>query len=201
MKKLLSAVLFIAAAQFSKAQTKPSPLEQRLADSLCASVSRVDVSKATNAAEAEQLYTQCINNYLDLLQQLSEERHLDMNSTPDMEKLGVDLAKDLMVMKCSNFMKLATVMAEKRKEQVKNTTSGTFKRIELKGFNYIVINDAGYERSFLWLEQFPNSEKFMNSTSGLIGKKIKISWHELEVYLPQAKGYYKVKEITGIEFL
>jgi hypothetical protein len=35
----------------------------------------------------------------------------------------------------------------------------------------------------------------------LAGKKIDITWQEMEVYLPQAKGYYVVKEITGITVL
>ncbi|MEO6633843.1 MAG: hypothetical protein ABIN13_19020, partial [Mucilaginibacter sp.] len=60
---------------------------------------------------------------------------------------------------------------------------------------------ANSEKSFLWLREFPGSDKFMNSPAQLKGKKLKVTWHEMEVYLPQAKGYYKVKEITAIDFL
>jgi hypothetical protein len=87
-------------------------------------------------------------------------------------------------------------------EDNEGNTNGKLKRIDVKGFNYIVITDGNNsEKSFLWLKQFPGSEKFMNGLTGLIDKYVKISWQELEVYLPDAKGYYKVKEITGIEVL
>lgn len=81
-----------------------------------------------------------------------------------------------------------------------SSTTGTFKRIELKGFNYIIITDnKGSERSFLWLKRVPGSEKFMWGSVKFTGKKFKIKGQEIEVYLPAAKGYYKVKEIIGIE--
>ncbi|MGZ3874908.1 MAG: hypothetical protein ACXVJD_18450, partial [Mucilaginibacter sp.] len=62
-------------------------------------------------------------------------------------------------------------------------------------------DNGNSEKSFIWLRQFPGSEKFMNGPLTLAGKKLNISWQEIEVYLPQAKGYYKVKEITGITIL
>jgi hypothetical protein len=30
---------------------------------------------------------------------------------------------------------------------------------------------------------------------------MKISWQETEVYIPAAKGYFKIKEIKGIDLL
>ena len=33
------------------------------------------------------------------------------------------------------------------------------------------------------------------------GKKLKIKYDEIEVYLPIAKGYYKVKEILSVDVL
>ena len=91
------------------------------------------------------------------------------------------------------------VQSEKNNQGTGSTT-GTFKRIDNKGFNYIVITENGNEKSFLWLTQFAGSEKFMDNTTSLTGKNLNVSWKEIEVYLPQAKGYYKVKEITGIDF-
>jgi len=87
-------------------------------------------------------------------------------------------------------------------EPAVQSTAGVFKRVDLKGFNYLIIKDQNSsEKSFLWLRQFPGSEQFMNGTAKLAGKKVKVSWQEIEVYLPAAKGYYKVKEITGVELL
>ena len=53
----------------------------------------------------------------------------------------------------------------------------------------------------MWLKQFAGSETFIGVTTKFAGKKIKISWQEIEVYLPAAKGYYKVKEVVAIDIL
>jgi hypothetical protein len=79
-------------------------------------------------------------------------------------------------------------------------TIGVFKRIDQKGFDYIVIVDNDSEKSFIWLRQFPGSEKFMNGITQYIGKKMRITWQNIEVYLPQSKGYYNVKEIKYLDF-
>ena len=107
---------------------------------------------------------------------------------------------------CTAFLSLSVAMAKKNGNDQSmletHSTTGSFKRIDIKGFNYFVINDENHsEKSFLWLRQFPGSESFMGGTIKFAGKKLKINWQEIEVYLPQAKGYYKVKEITGIEVL
>ncbi len=191
-------ILFI---QKLLAQSQVGPVEQKMADSLCSAIGRLDMSKITNKQEATAAYTQCVMNYLDIVQDLANEKKVDVANTDDMTKVGIDLAKDLMVMKCAGFMKLATFMANESSAD-ENITTGAFKRIDNKGFDYLVITDsAGSEKSFLWLRQFPGSENFMNNTAKYIGKKFKIKSQDIEVYLPVAKGYYKIKEITGIEVL
>jgi hypothetical protein len=160
------------------------------------------MSKIKTKKEAVAAYTQCISNRLEILQDLATERNVDMSNSNAMEKIGADLVHDLMTMKCNSFIKLESMIAKNVADDIDNLSTGVFKRVELSGFNHIVLGeDSGNEKSFLWLRQFAGSEKFMNETVALTGKKIKISWNELEVYLPQAKGYYKIKEITGIEFL
>jgi hypothetical protein len=204
MKKLfLAIILLFIFIQKPLAQTKAGPVEQRMADSLCNAVNRLDISKVTTKQEAINAYTQCVGSYVDILQDLATEKKADMSNTDEMQKVGVDLAKDLNVMKCSNFIKLETIMAKNANSDVTaSTTSGIFKRIDTKGFNYIVISEAnGSEKSFLWFRQFHNSERFISDAAELTGKKLEITWKEVEVYLPQAKGYYNLKEITGIEVL
>lgn len=203
MKRIFT-LLFFTSTLYTAANAQtatPGPAEKKMTDSVCNAVNKLDLSKITTKDEAVAAYTQCIGQYADILQAMAEEKHADMSNTDDMKKVGVVLAKDLIAMKCSNFMKLENIIAQQKVRALENTSSGEFRRIETKGFNYIVISDNGNEKSFIWLQQFPGSEKFMNNTLNLAGKKLKISWQELEVYLPQAKGYYKVKEITAIDFL
>jgi len=82
------------------------------------------------------------------------------------------------------------------------TTQGTLKRIDTKDFNYFVLTDAeNKERSFIWLRQFPGSDSFMGNPNQLKGKKLRIEWREIEVYIPSAKNYYNIKEVVGLEVL
>lgn len=41
----------------------------------------------------------------------------------------------------------------------------------------------------------------MDQPAKYVGKKLKVSWQETEVYIPAAKGYFKIKEITEVQVL
>ena len=41
----------------------------------------------------------------------------------------------------------------------------------------------------------------MDLPAKYVGKKLKVSWQETEVYIPAAKGYFKIKEITEVQVL
>jgi len=181
------------------------PAQQRLLDSLCKSLSKIDVSKIKTKKEANDAFMTSFEAYADQLIDVAKEKNVEMTDGAAMTTIGNEIGKNLIKQKCGSFMQLAMKMAKDDDdgEAPEHSVIGTFKRIDNKGFNYIVINDnAGAEKSFIWLRQFADSEKFMGAdVNKLIGKKIKIMSKAIEIYLPQAKGYYTVKEITGISFL
>ncbi len=206
MKKFLLLTFLanlLALSLFS--QAKIGPAQQKMLDSLCNCMSHLDYSKITTAKEAHNAFMDCFTKHADLLQDVATEEGTDITDDAKMNVIGETIGKNLLKQNCGSFLKLATLMAKDKNNDEETpeikSTSGTFKRIDNKGFNYIVLNENGSEKSFIWLHQFPDSEKFMNGATGLTGKKLKISWQSTEVYLPQAKGYYEVKEITGIEIL
>ena len=81
-----------------------------------------------------------------------------------------------------------------------SVTAGRLIRVDNKEFRYLVVADASNrENTYIWLRYFKGSEKFIEDSAAYIGKPLKIRWQETEVFLPSAKGYFKVKEITGIE--
>ena len=202
MKKLLLSLLITAAFTAANAQAKPGPIEQRMTDSLCNCIMKLDMATITTKQEAVTAYTGCVQKNADLLPDLTEEKKIDMTDQVAMRQLGIELAKNLMKQKCSGFMQLSVIMAKKDVENISNAITGTFKRIDNKGFNYIVIADnTGSQKSFLWLREFNGSDKFAGPAAALLNKRIKITWEEMEVYLPAAKGYFKVKEITAIDIL
>lgn len=203
MKRILPLLLLIitAFALTASAQTTPPSETQRtLTDSICNSVARLDMSKINTKQQAVQEYTGCIGQHLQLLQKLAEEKGYDMNNIEQMKTLGIEIAQNLMKQKCESFIKLSALLADKvaKNEISGGITTGIFKRFDVKGFNYIVLNENGSEKSFIWYKQFPGSEYLMKPVSALAGKKLTVKWIDVEVYLPAAKGYYKVKEITGI---
>jgi hypothetical protein len=203
MKKLLLAtILLFAFIQKPFAQTTAmGPVERKFTDALCTCIGEIDQSKLTTAKEASDAFMNCFMAKSDMFVDLAAEKHVDMEDQQAMHKLGTEIGKNLVAEKCPGFLKLAVKMSGKTETEA-NTTEGSFKRVENKGFNYIVLTGAdGSEKSFLWLRQFTGSEIFMADTAKYTGKNLRISWREIEVYLPQAKGYYNVKEITGIEVL
>lgn len=206
MKKnlLLFIAFFITTTGAIKAQTI-GPAQQRLLDSLCKELSKIDVAKISTKQAANDAFEKCFENHADLLMDVAKEQNVEVTDEPAMSKVGVEIGKNLMKQKCGSFMQLAMKMGKGDDAEDSGTqvTTGVFKRIDTKGFNYIVITDkAAAEKSFIWLRQFSGSEKFIDaSPAKLAGKKLQITWKDLEVYLPQAKGYYTVKEIVSIDIL
>lgn len=203
MKKLLL-LLFTCAIFFSaNGQTTIGPVEQKLTDALCDGLNKLDQSKINTSKEATDAFMSCFMEQSGMFVDLAAEKNISMEDQGAMHDLGVEIGKNLLKQKCEGFLKLAVKMAKKDDDTpATSETQGRFKRIDNKGFNYFVIaDDNGNEKTFLWLREFPGSEKFTGSMAAYAGKKMSIKWQEMEVYLPQAKGYYKVKEITGIELL
>lgn len=203
MKKILWMLLISAAFFKAEAQTErvPGPVERQLTDSICNCVVKMDMSAITTKAEATAAYTDCVMKHANLLPALAEERNVELGDKKAMEGVGIDIALNLIKQDCKGFKNLALIMGKDSADSEGiSSMSGTLKRIENKGFNYFVIAGADHkETSFIWLRQFPGSEKFMNGATNYAGKNVKIKYQEMEVYLPQAKGYYKVKEIVSLE--
>ncbi|WP_345950845.1 hypothetical protein ABDD95_05225 [Mucilaginibacter sp. PAMB04274] len=206
MQKIsLLLIMAFTAITALKAQTKPGPAEKKLTDSICNCVNQVNVSSIKTTEAANAAIMDCFTKYTSILMEIAEERKIEFTNDDAMSQIGTDIGKNLLKQNCSNFIKLS-VISNKQDESASNNTSGsttgTFKRMENKGFNYIVLLDAdSKERTFLWLRQFAGSENLSNRPASYAGKKVKINWKEIEVYLPQAKGYYKVKEITAVDIL
>ena len=202
MKKVILQIIFLCITTGLFAQNTTSTLERQLTDTICNCLARTDIDKITDKNTAIDVFTACFAQRTDLLMKLAREKGIDVANKESMRQIGTDIGKDLLAQNCVAFSKISVKMVQgEREKENKGDNTGIFKRIDVKGFNYIVISEGGNEKSFIWLKQFPGSEKFINNTVALAGKKIKISWEEIEVYIPQAKGYYKIKEITSIEFI
>jgi hypothetical protein len=195
---LCCSILFIGKS-FAQSERVVGPAEKKITDSLCVAISRLDMSQINGKKDAEAAFMNCFMKQSAMFEEVANERKIRMDDNGAMHQLGIDIAKNLLKMKCDKFLTLAVKMAPSSEENEESTVTGTFKRIETKGFNYIVLGGRDdKEISFLWLHQFAGSEKFMNGTTAFIGKKMIISYKETEVYLPAAKGYYKLREVASL---
>lgn len=204
MKRFLLTIITLIASIHIYAQTRtPGPAETKLSNQLCECIGKLDKTKLQNAQEAKKAFMDCFEQQADLLVDVAAERGIEMTDHEAMNKVGTEIGENLLKMKCAGFMSLAVKMAGKDDTEASEAraTTGVFKRIDNKGFNYIVVKSEGKEKSFLWFKQFEGFEAFTGTTTKLIGKRLKINWLESEVYLPDAKGYYPVKEILAIEIL
>ena len=143
---------------------------------------------------------------MNLLMKVAEKRGISITDQAAMEKIGQELAIEMMKQNCNSFVQMSLKMsksAEVLEEVVDaSSTSGTLSSVETKEFCKFNLTDAsGKKTSYYWLHHFKNSEKFIDQPSRYVGKKIKVFWRETEVYVPAAKGYYKIKEITEIQVL
>jgi len=201
---LLSSILFFAL--FALRAQEAGPAQKKLTDSICKCLSALDMSKIKTSDEAQNAFVECFSKNLSFVVEVAEERNVEMSNTAAMKKIGNEVGKDLINQNCEGFIKVSALMTKDKINSNLNdqaaiqSTSGILKRIETRDFHYIIIQDKNNnEKSFIWLRQFPDSENFIAATSKMIGKSLVVRWSEIEVYLPKAKGYYKVKEIVAID--
>ncbi|WP_181304531.1 hypothetical protein [Rufibacter sp. XAAS-G3-1] len=200
---LLLSTFYLFFLSATLAQTTPASVEKKITENICGCISALDFEKITDKQTAERLFVECFSKETNLLIQLAEEKKIDVTDQVAMRQLGVDVGKNLMKDNCQGFIKLSIAMVkEPENGTLSGTQEGKLKRIDTKDFNYFVLADnSNQEKSFIWLRQFPGSEDFTANAAKFTGKKLKINWQEIEVYIPSAKNYYKIKEVTGIEVL
>ncbi|AKQ44577.1 hypothetical protein TH63_01265 [Rufibacter radiotolerans] len=204
MKKLLLFTFFYCSLlSFANGQVTLSATERKISDNLCGCIGKVDLEKITDKPSAEKVFVDCFSKEFNLVIQLAEEKSIQISDQPAMRKLGEEVGKNLFKDNCQPFIALSMKMAQGTNTgSMTGTSEGTLKRIDTKDFNYFVITDnTNNEKSFIWLRQFPGSEGFMADTKKFTNKKVKLSWQEIEVYIPSAKNYYKIKEVVGVEVL
>lgn len=124
MKLLLRTLLLIfTGLQFSFAQTSPGPVEQKLIDSLCIDMGKIDLSKITTKKEAHDAFMKCFMNHVDKLVDIAAEHHVEITDKAAMQQIGVGIGAHLLKQKCPAFLKLSLLMADKKGETTEETNS------------------------------------------------------------------------------
>ncbi|MCJ8208737.1 hypothetical protein MUY27_03395 [Mucilaginibacter sp. RS28] len=199
--KTFLTITFVLAANIVLAQKTVTPAEAALTDSICNCITHRDMSQVKTQQQAVAVFTECFGNHTALLMKVADERHVDATNASAMRQIGVDVGMNLLRTECDAYRKLSAMIAQNKVNQQSSERSdeGKLIRIDNKGFNYLVLlDDDKKEHSYLWLEQFAGSEKFVNGIGANLNKRFKITWKEIEVFLPVAKGYYATKQIIAV---
>ncbi len=201
MKHIASLVFLSLYFSFTSfGQTTLGDAEKELTQKLCDCISGLDMDQISEKTAANKAFMDCFTQQTNLVVKMAEERGADITDRAAMRELGVGIGKNLLNINCPNYVVLSTRMAENASGENTGTTEGKLKRIDTKDFNYFVMTDLdNNEKSFIWLRQFPGSEQFMNVTGKTKNEKVRIGWREIEVFIPSAKNYYKIKEVVSLE--
>ena len=205
MRKIIQILAFLSYASMLQAQSDSTM--QRFADSVCKCLEKVDINSIKTKNAAEQAITNCfLKGNVYTFMKLCDERGISVTDEEAINKLGEELGEVMFNRKCTPFVQLSFKLAAEEmgveKDAFASTTSGTLTAVESKEFRKLILTEAGGRKNtYYWLHHFKNSEMLIDHPEKFIGKKMKITWTETEVFLPAAKGYFKIKEIKEIEIL
>jgi hypothetical protein len=194
MKKLIILNLFLFVAMSVSAQ---DDIHKKIAAETCDCVTKknIDTSKRS---EVEMALGLCMLQSIQA-NQVDIEVSDEMAMSRFGEKVGLQMAPicpDLFKV----FMTEDAFEEEEEPQEVQTIQlTGKVKAIESGDLVYIVLKeDSGKEHKLLWLRYFSGSDDFKDDPKKLIGKKITISYQEIECYFPKLKGYYNAKEIVEL---
>ena len=187
------------------AAAQESSTLKKVADTVCACLNKIDMSAITTKDQATAAFMTCFVSNAAGVIALALERKVDFSDQAATQALGMEVGKELLSQGCASFVQLSMKMVDVQAPGGASlggsgATAGRLVRVDNREFRHLVVTDASNrEHTFLWFRYFKGSEKFIDIPDAYIGKPLKIQWQETEVFLPNAKGYFKVKEITGIE--
>lgn len=161
----------------------------------------------TNQEDVQLLVMECmLEGAGDNAMEMFEALGIDGNDEGAAQKFGQALGMQL-VTKCPKFLELmAPVINKKTKteagtsDEAAGTSEGNFLKLELDGYQFLVIEAAGKQSKFLWLRQFPNSLTLPELLATKKGNKVTVSWKNIEVYVPKMKEYIRFREITALNW-
>jgi hypothetical protein len=91
---------------------------------------------------------------------------------------------------------------ENYEDDAYKTFTGKLKRIEHKGFVFVVLEtDDKKEESLLWLDRFYNSEVLLSDFKKSKGKRVEVTTTKQEYYNPKSKKFGQYRQITALYFL
>lgn len=205
MKKYFSilALCFLATVTFGQGVVK------KLSDKTCKCMEKEDLD-AMSSEDLQMKFGLCmVEHAMEMNTEIKEELGIDLFAGGEDagrqlgEKVGFELAISCPAFQAQMMKMLGEeegAAAETTEATAVGSATGPIKEFKTDGFvNVIMEGDGGRQIKFLWLRHFPGSEKLIGNMNQYVGKTVTITFQEIEVFLPKAGDYFKVKEITSLK--
>jgi len=196
-------LLAIAALAFALTPVTAQDLLDKLADTSCDCISKKD----TDSMSSEDLQMQMGFCIMEAVGKYPEEfqkayGNLDPSNQAAMTKLGEDIGMR-MAAKCpSVLMKIATVETQTTvKTTTQSSITGTLKAVEGDEISLLIVEEAsGRRHKLLWLGYFKGADRLTETPEKAVGRKVTVTYQEIECYSAKAKDYINCKEVKGVEY-
>jgi len=199
MKKLILVVSLLSPVSLVMGQG----LREQMANEVCACLQEKKLSEIKDKEEATLIAGLCI---IGVYEKHQEEANKEFGITSfdeeGGEKFGTELGLAMARICPEQIVKLGMMDQESEENSKPQTTvfSGSVTTVDVSDFVSLQLKGAdGKTTKCYWLEYFSGSDDFVQDPKRLKGKKVRIETSEVEVYLPSAKGYYKINQIVSLE--
>ncbi|NOS91922.1 MAG: hypothetical protein HOP30_08365 [Cyclobacteriaceae bacterium] len=187
--KFIISVAFIFSFLFSSAQD----VFDKMAQETCDCINKNDLSKLTKD-EIETKLGLCMIEIAG-----NQKYDIDVSDAEAGRKLGEKVGAKMATVCPKVFVYLLD--DERKPTEPTKKVEGTIKKMIEGEFTYLLIKDSnGREVKLIWLRYFKGSEELLEKSGKLEGKKVTVSFEEIECYSPQAKSYLVLKEIRELVF-
>lgn len=209
------ALLLVAKVGFAQAQAQDKgkdkdKVKQLLATSTCACVEQKQAARTAPLTKegANQMLTQCMMAAAgkDLKAIQAAYGTNAFNDVEVMRQLGREVG-GLLLQHCQSFTVISLAMAGKDGSASSGAattgqTVGTLGKLRGTAFGLLDVQVSKTENAtFAWLHRFEQAADLLAQLPQLQGRKVRVSWQEVELLQPDTQQYQKLREITGIELL
>ncbi|MDB5235388.1 MAG: hypothetical protein JWR44_2381 [Hymenobacter sp.] len=207
---LVLGLLVLLAPNLSQAQTKDA-LTKTLAAATCDCLQQkqADLGKTALTKEsAKTIIIQCsgvsVGKNLKAVQAVYGTKAIETTSV--MNQLGREIGAD-MIQSCPTFMTYSLAMVgggEPAASTAATTgqTTGEWGSVSGAGVATLGLNVSKTDKAeFVWSRHFPKDDELLAQLDKLKGRRVRVSWEEVEVFQPETKQYRKQRQITGVDLL
>ena len=202
---LLSLLLAIALSPAVHGQQ----VVEQIAEETCACIQASGLEEKN--ANLELLTSTCVQQaMLDHIGDITEAYRVDLSNPETSREIGETIGKEVGIWLATNCriyrrLYMQRVAAPPQSETLTHplhSTEGSITGLRGEELAFVILVDEyGDELSFLWLEKFPDSEEYLGRIEDLKGKRVRITWREIQLYQVRTQNYRKTKEIRGLELL